>query len=80
MFESARIYHITHHTEGWAGSKRPALLNQITCREARTALQERGFWRGPLSVTGGCGSGEPTEWATGNFLNFQSNRHDGSES
>jgi hypothetical protein len=75
MFESARLYKVVLHTQGWAGSRRPARVNQITCRDARTALEKRGFWRGQLSVTGVCGSGEPTEWATGNFLNFQASRH-----
>ncbi len=75
VYAPSQLYRIVFGTDTWAGSRRPARVNQITCRDARTALEQRGFWRGQLSVTGACESGEPTEWATGNFLNFQTNRH-----
>jgi hypothetical protein len=34
-------------------------------------LERNGAWTGQLNANGTCGSGEPTEWAMGNFLNFQ---------
>jgi hypothetical protein len=71
VFEPNRLYKVVHGSGSWGGSPRPSRVRDVTCRNARTALEHEGFWKGALISTGACGSGEPTEWATGNFLNFQ---------
>ena len=76
IFESKQIYKIVVGPETWAGSRRPARIQQVTCRDARTALERKGSWTGPLNADGACGSGEPTDWALGNFLNFQAGLED----
>lgn len=76
MFESERIYRIVAGPETWVGSRRPARSKDITCRDARTSLERKGSWTGPLNADGACGSGEPTDWALGNFLNFQTGLED----
>jgi hypothetical protein len=76
VFEPNRLYKILHSSGSWGGSPRPSLVRDVTCRAARTALEQDGSWKGALMSTGDCGAGEPTEWATGNYLNFQAERQD----
>lgn len=76
MFESEQIYKIVLGPGTWAGSRRPARSKEVTCRDARTALERKGWWTGPLNADGACGSGEPSDWALGNFLNFQTGLED----
>lgn len=76
VFEPNRLYKVVHALGSWGGSPRPARVRDVTCRDARTALERQGLWNGALTAAGACGSGEPTEWAAGNFLNFQAARQD----
>lgn len=71
-FEEQRLYRLQNEHANWFGSKRPALIEQIRCRDARKALARRGRWQGRLRWDGTCGDqGDPIEYVTGNFLNFQ---------
>lgn len=74
VFDSNRLYKVLHSSGSWGGSPRPSLVRDVVCRDARTALERDGSWKGALMSTGACGVGEPTEWATGNYLNFQAER------
>lgn len=71
-----RIYRVVLGSDRWAGARHPARVRDVTCRDARNALERRGAWTGQLNANGTCGSGEPTDWATGNFLNFQADLDD----
>ena len=76
VFEPNRLYKVIHGSGSWGASPRPSRVRDVTCRDARTGLERDGYWKGALISTGACGSGEPTEWATGNFLNFQAAHQD----
>lgn len=75
IFNSSRLYKVPSGTEHVVGSRRPALLKDVVCAEARKVLDRKGQWVGNLDERGRCGpSPEPSQWAVGNFLNYQSGR------
>lgn len=76
VYAPDQLYRVVLGSERWAGSRRPARVREVTCRDARHALERNGFWTGPLDPDGSCGAGEPTDWATGNFLNYQADLQD----
>ena len=80
IYESDQVYKMLAGPQTWAGSRRPARVQHVTCRDARTALERKGLWNGALNAAGDCRSGEPTDWAIGNFLNFQAGLEDGESS
>ena len=50
-------------------------LDRITCRPALESFRTTGLWGGHFQPDGSCGdTTEPTEWATGNWLNFNDAR------
>ena len=77
IYESERMYKVLAGPQAWAGNRHPERVGQVRCRDARTALERNGSWSGMLNADGECGSGEPTDWATGNFLNFRAGIEDG---
>src|SRR3990172_4163837 len=80
IYETDQVYKMLAGPQTWAGSRRPSRVQHVTCRDARTALERNGLWNGALDADGDCRSGEPTDWAIGNFLNFQAGLEDGESS
>jgi hypothetical protein len=71
-FEADQIYRKNLSTGAWKSRSRPAHLKDVSCFEAKSQLSERGLWKGNLNQDGSCGgSAEASDWAVGNFLNFQ---------
>jgi hypothetical protein len=69
--EPERIYNLVPDIGVWQANYRPALLQEVTCRDAKRALEQQGVWLGWLAQDGACRSGKGTRWATGNYLNFE---------
>lgn len=76
VYDRARLYRVDLSSQAWVGSLLPPSLPRVTCRPARAALEHQGTWTGALKSDGSCGVGEPTDWAVGNFLNFDANLHE----
>jgi hypothetical protein len=74
-YEPQRIYRVVLGPQTWRANQRPEQLRDVTCREARTALSQVGTWYGRITEDGSCVSGDETNWAMGNFLNFQMRPH-----
>lgn len=72
IYEGKRLYYNAHGSDLWKGMLKPAFLKDVTCADAKRTLSISGLWRGALNKNGSCGIAEgPTEWAVGNYLNFQ---------
>jgi len=69
--ESQRVYKLVQGPQTWKLHQRPAIVRDVTCREARQALEQEGLWTGRLANDGSCRTGDETQWASGNYLNFQ---------
>jgi hypothetical protein len=69
--EPQRIYKLDQSAGMWRVIQRPALLREVSCRDARHALEQDGVWTGWLASDGACRVADDTRWATGNYLNFQ---------
>jgi hypothetical protein len=69
--ETQRVYKLVQGPRTWKPSRRPALLREVTCSDARRTLERQGVWTGRLAKDGACRSGDDTQWATGNYLNFE---------
>ncbi len=55
----------------WYLSSQFNKIDQITCREASSALRNEGTWIGNLDDNGQClDPGEAPEWTSGNYLNY----------
>jgi hypothetical protein len=54
----------------WRPNLKPEHLRNVTCSQAKRALEQDGTWYGRITRNGGCGNGDDTTWATGNYLNF----------
>lgn len=76
VYDRARLYRVDLASQMWVGSLLPPSLHRITCRSAQSALERSGTWTGALRADGSCSSGEPTDWAVGNFLNFDAGLHE----
>jgi hypothetical protein len=64
----------------WVGSSFVPHLSNVTCSKAKAQLSEHGLWKGNLNRDGSCGSNaEPTDWAMGNLLNYQSTLNNNDE-
>jgi hypothetical protein len=74
-YDTDRIYRVVLGPQTWRVNPRPERLRDVTCREARTALSQVGTWYGRILQDGSCVSGDETNWAMGNFLNFQMRPH-----
>lgn|GEM_PF-1332118 len=71
-YEADQLYRKNLSTGAWKVRSHPAHLKDVNCFEAKAKLGERGLWKGNLNQDGSCeGSGEASDWAVGNFLNFQ---------
>jgi hypothetical protein len=70
-YEPQRIYKLVQGPQEWRPNRRPMLLREVTCRDARRALEDKGTWTGRLAQDGSCRTGDETEFATGNYMNFQ---------
>jgi hypothetical protein len=69
--EPQRVYQLVQGPQTWKPNRRPTLVREVTCRDARRALEQQGVRTGWLTQNGSCKSGDDTQWATGNYLNFQ---------
>lgn len=69
-YESDRLYY-RYPKSFWRYNAHPALfVREITCYQARVALERFGFWTGALNRDGSCADGDPRLWASGNYINF----------
>ena len=72
VFEKYRLYY-RRSPAFWKGTKRPAKIFSVKCQSALNSLSTTGTWTGNLNSDGSCTPPvEPAEWATGNYLNYQS--------
>ncbi len=69
--ETQHVYKVVLGQQMWKPNRRPAMLREVSCRDARRALEQQGVWTGRLGNDGSCKGGDETQWATGNYLNFQ---------
>lgn len=75
MFKSTQMFNRYERTKNWFPNKELKVLKEVSCGEARMALQRKGIWTGNLSDDGQCQDpGEAPQWATGNYLNFLSEK------
>jgi hypothetical protein len=70
-----RIYRVELGLKMWRPNPKPEVLRNVTCGQAKRALEQDGTWYGRITRNGGCGSGDDTTWATGNYLNFLEQPH-----
>jgi hypothetical protein len=71
-YDAAQLYRKNLSTGAWKARSHPTHLKDVNCFEAKAQLGERGIWTGNFNQNGSCeGRGEASDWATGNFLNFQ---------
>ena len=80
IYEANRLYYKGHGSTLWKGMLKPAFLKDVTCTDAKRTLSISGLWKGYLNKNGSCGIAEgPTEWAIGNYLNFQATPDSGTD-
>ena len=80
IYEAKRLYYKGHESDVWKGMLKPAFLKDVTCTDAKKALSISGSWNGHLNKNGSCGTkAEPTDWAVGNYLNFQATPDSGTD-
>ena len=66
------IYYRNPGAAVWTRVSRPASLSRISCGDALYHLKREGAWKGHLNPDGSCGpTSEPSDWAVGNWLNYQ---------
>jgi hypothetical protein len=77
VHDPKRIYRVVLGVQTWRANLRPERLRDVSCSEAKLALERKGTWFGRITAKGDCVNGDPTDWATGNYLNFleQPRRH-----
>jgi hypothetical protein len=74
-FSPSMVFNRYERIKIWFPSKRFESLQKISCTEARSALEQNGTWNGNLADDGQClEPGEAPDWATGNYLNFLSEK------
>lgn len=75
-FKSKQLYKRSEGKMIWYASTRFQKLKDISCQEASLKLRTRGTWTGNLSDKGEClGSAEASEWTTGSYLNYLSEKN-----
>lgn len=66
------IYYKNPGASVWTRVSRPASLSRVSCGDALYHLKREGAWKGHLNPDGSCGpTSEPSDWAVGNWLNYQ---------
>jgi hypothetical protein len=66
------IYYRNPGAAGWTRVTRPDSLQHVSCWDAQRHLRREGTWQGHLNPDGSCGpTSEPSDWAIGNWLNYQ---------
>ena len=68
--DTKRLYRVVLGLQTWRANVRPERVRDVSCRQARLALEQSGTWFGRIMQNGDCTDGDPTNWATGNYLNF----------
>jgi len=71
-YVTGSIYYRNPGATVWTRVTQPGSLKKISCGNALSHLQREGAWKGHLNPDGSCGpTSEPSDWAVGNWLNYQ---------
>ena len=71
-FVPTMLYLRNFPSSPWRRGLKGLFSRGVSCRDALTNLGRSGLWQGHLNPDGSCGPlGEPSEWALGNRLNYQ---------
>ena len=71
-FKSDLLFCKNAESGAWRRVRKLDRLRYVTCTDALQQLRQSGTWKGHLNIKdGSCGSsGEPLDWAMGNWINY----------
>jgi hypothetical protein len=71
-FENSVLYFRNSNKSNWMRGEISRFPDAVSCHDAIVHINRTGLWKGHFKSDGSCGpTGEPTDWALGNRLNYE---------